>query len=378
MRRLSLLIGLVFVLNSSAVLGANSTKPGPAAGKTVKIGVIFDVTGSAGAYGTSQKQALELAAADLGAGLIDAGGAKLVFDIQDSASDPAQVVTLTQKFTSDGSALLIGPTLSSEAKKADPIAVKAGLTILATSNTAQGVTDMGPCVFRNSLAEEQVVPEAVSRIAKSWKSKTAAIIYGDDNQFTKTDYDIFKDALAKNKINVVDVETYHTNDVDFKAQVTKIIDKKPDVLVVGSLLAEAVKIIQQARQAGYKGHMIGGNGANSPKIMELAGKDAEGFVVGAAYYVGNNFSGNHAFVERYKKKFGAGPDQFAAQAYAAAQIAAIATKGGATTSEQFCSTFKKLPVVSTVLGPLAFEPSRDVRAASAIIQVDKGQFTYLK
>jgi len=69
---------------------------GPATGKTVKIGVIADITGGAGAYGTSQKNAYDLAAEDLAAGRIDAGGAKIIFDVEDSATDPAQVVNLTQ------------------------------------------------------------------------------------------------------------------------------------------------------------------------------------------------------------------------------------------------------------------------------------------
>ena len=44
-------------------------------------------------------------------------------------------------------------------------------------------------------------------------------------------------------MTIVDVETYHTGDVDFKAQLTNIAAKKPDLLVVGSLLEEAVKIV---------------------------------------------------------------------------------------------------------------------------------------
>jgi branched-chain amino acid transport system substrate-binding protein len=177
-------------------------------------------------------------------------------------------------------------------------------------------------------------------------------------------------------VEIVDVETYHTKDVDFKAQLTKIADKKPDLLVIGSLVEEAVKIAVQARAAGIGAHMIGGNGLNSPKFMELAGPAAEGVVVGAAYYLGNNYTGNRAFVARYKKKYGTGPDQFAAQAYAAAQIVAATVKAGAATSEQLCAGFKKLPVVQTVLGPVAFEPTRDVRAASAILQVKHGAFAY--
>src|ERR1700694_4503812 len=111
---------------------------GPAAGKSVKIGVIADVTGGAGVYGTPQKNAYELATDDLKAGLIDAGGASLMFDVQDAASDGNQVATLMQKFTTDGSAVVLGPTLSGEAKKADPIAVKANFPGLGTSATADG------------------------------------------------------------------------------------------------------------------------------------------------------------------------------------------------------------------------------------------------
>jgi branched-chain amino acid transport system substrate-binding protein len=372
--------GFIVAAASFSLLSASvaSAAGGPAAGKTVKVGVIADVTGAAGVYGTSQKNAYVLAADDLAAGRIDAGGAKIQFDVQDSASDPAQVVTLTQRFSGDGSALLIGPTLSSEAKKADPIAVRAGLTILATSNTAQGITTLGPCVFRNSLAEEQVVPEAVARAVARWKVKTAAVIYGDDDQFTKSDFDIFKAALDAHGVTIVDVETFRKKDVDFKSQLTKIASKKPDLLVVGAFQEEAVKIVVQAKQLGLNAHAIGGNGLNSPKFIELAGPAAEGVVVGAAYYPGNSYGGNREFVARYKQRFGSAPDQFAAQAYAAAQITARAVRDGATTSEQICTAFKRLPVVQTVLGPVAFEPSRDVRAASAVLQVKGGGFAYFK
>jgi branched-chain amino acid transport system substrate-binding protein len=360
------------------IASASEAAGGPAAGKTVTLGVIADVTGGAGAYGASQKKAYDLAAADLAARRIDAGRAKVEFDVEDSATDPAQVVNLTQRFANNGTALLLGPTLSSEAKKSDPIAVRAGLTILATSNTAQGITSLGPCVFRNSLAEEQVVPEAVAKAVARWKIKTAALIYGDDDQFTKSDFAIFKSALDARHVAIVDVETFHKKDVDFKSQLTNIAGKKPDLLVVGALQEEGVKIVTQAKQLGSSAHLIGGNGLNSPKFVELAGSAADGVVVGAAYYVGNDYAGNREFVARYKKMFGSPPDQFAAQAYAAAQIAARAIKDGATTSGQICSAFKRLPLVPTVLGPVAFDPSGDVRAAGAILQVKNGAFVFFK
>jgi branched-chain amino acid transport system substrate-binding protein len=369
--RMKRLGGLFLALSLS---GAFSWAPAGAAGKTLKAGVIADTTGSAGAYGTSQKNAYDLAADDIKAKRIDSGGNDITFDVQDSASDPAQVISLVQKFTTDGSALIIGPTLSSEAFKADPIAVKANVPVLATSNTANGIPGLGPCVFRDALSEEQVVPQTLARTTARWHPKTAAIIYGDDNQFTKTDYEIFKIGLARANITLVETQTYQQGDVDFKAQLTQIASKKPDLLVIGSLVEEAVKIVGQAKAAGITAHMIGGNGLNSPKLISLAGSAAEGVVVGAAYFSGNTYPGNREFVANYQKRFGTAPDQFAAQAYAAAQIVAAVAKSGKTSAAEICTGLSALPSVNTVLGPFAFEADRNAKAPSAILTVKDGKF----
>jgi branched-chain amino acid transport system substrate-binding protein len=351
---------------------------GPAAGQTLKAGVIADVTGAAGVYGSVQRNAYDLANDDVKSGLLDAGGVNLTFNIQDAASDTNQVANLMQRFTTDGSAIILGPTLSGEAFKADPIAVKANVPILATSNTADGIPQQGPCVFRNSLSEAQVVPATVAKTYALWKYKTAAIIYGDDNAFTKADYDIFKAALDKLGVKIVDVETFHTNDVDFQAQLTKLKTKNPDVIVNGALFPEATKIINQAGKLGIKAHMMGGNGLNSPKMYEVAGPAAQGVVVGSAWYIGGQAGGNGTFVARYQKRFGALPDQFAAQAYAAAQIIAALARQGDVTSAALCNGMKTMKVVQTVLGPYSFEPNRDAKGAPVVLQIVKDGFAPLK
>jgi branched-chain amino acid transport system substrate-binding protein len=357
---------------------ATAATRGPAAGQTLKAGVVADVTGPAGVYGSVQRNAYELANDDIKSGLLDAGGVNVTFNVQDAATDANQVANIMQRFTNDGSAIVLGPTLSAEAFKADPIAVKANVPVLATSNTADGITQQGPCVFRNSLSEAQVVPATVDKTAALWKYKTAAIIYGDDNAFTKADYDIFKAALEKRNVKIVDVETFHTNDVDFQAQLTKMKAKNPDVIVNGSLFPEATKIINQAGKLGLKAHMMGGNGLNSPKIYEVAGPNAQGVVVGSAWFIGSQSGGNGTFVARYQKRFGSLPDQFAAQAYAAAQIVAVLAKEGSVTPAALCNGMKKLKTVQTVLGPYSFEPSRDAKGAPVVLQIVKDGFAYLK
>lgn len=346
------------------------------AGKTIKAGVVADVTGGAAVYGTAQRNAYELANDDIKAGIINTGGNSLTFDVQDSATDPNQAVNLFQRFTTDGSAIVLGPTLSAEAFKAQPLAVRANIPVLATSNTASGITAQGPCVFRNSLSEAQVVPGTVDKTYKAWKYKTAAIIYGDDNAFTKADYDIFNGELKKHGVQVVDVETYHTKDVNFQAQLTKIKAANPDVLVLGALFDEATKIIAQANTLGVKVHMMGGNGLNSPKVVEAAGPSAVGTVVGAAWFIDSKEGGNKAFVERYKKKFNALPDQFAAQSYAAAQVIAQLARNGASTPGEMCEGLKNIKTVETVLGPIGFDSNRDVRSEPVILKVTPGGFAY--
>ncbi|HEV8021157.1 MAG TPA: ABC transporter substrate-binding protein, partial [Candidatus Lustribacter sp.] len=309
--------------------------------------------------------------------VIDAGGANLSFDVEDAASDGAQVVNLMQKFTTDGTTPLeLGPTLSGEAFRAFPIAKAANFPVMGTSTTAEGVTAIGPTVFRDSLAESQAIPPTVAKVQQVWHAKTVAIIYGDDNAFTNTDGDLFAREFQKSGATVVDTETFHIGDKDFGPALTKIASKKPDVIAIGGLFPEATQIIAQAGKLGIKAHMLGGNGLNSTQMYATAGPASAGVVVGAAWFIGGQYTGNLEFVRRFKKKFGNTPDQFAAQAYAAAQVVASLVKAGATTKDEMLAGLRNVRVVQTVLGPIAFDQNRDVRAAPVVLKIVKDGFAY--
>jgi branched-chain amino acid transport system substrate-binding protein len=372
----TLLCSLAMVLAVGAALpGAAALTKGPAAGKTVKVGVIADVTGSAAVYGTMQKNAYDLATEDVKSGIIDAGGANLSFDVQDAASDGAQVVNLMQKFTTDGATpLVMGPTLSGEAFKAFPLAKAANFPVMGTSTTAEGVTDIGTTVYRVSLAESQAIPPTVAKVQAKWHAKTLAIIYGDDNAFTKTDGDLFKREFEKSGATVVDTETFHIGDKDFGAALTKIASKKPDAIAIGGLFPEATQIIAQAGKLGIKAHMLGGNGLNSTQMYKVAGPASEGVVVGAAWFIGGKEPGNLEFVKRFKAKYGTDPDQFAAQAYAGAQVVASLVKAGAVTKDEILAGLKTFKTVPTVLGPVGFTDGRDVKATPVVLQIAKDGF----
>ena len=268
--------------------------PAPATGPIeARIGAAFSLTGAAAVYGASQQNGAKLAVDEVN----EAGAVKIDLKIEDDASDPNQGISVFQRFINqDNVAAIIGPTLSNTAFSADPEAVKAGVVVLGVSNTAAGITDMGEWVFRDSLTEGQVIPQTIAAAKTKFNLVKVAILYGQDDAFTKSGYDVFKQALADSGIEVTTTETFSKGDRDFNAQLTKILGTAPDAIVVSALAEEGAGIITQARGLGIDVPIIGGNGFNSPKLMTGAGKSSDGVIVGAAWNSASSGAENAEFL----------------------------------------------------------------------------------
>jgi len=96
--------------------------------------------------------------------------------------------------------MVFGPTLSNSAFAADPIANASKTVVFGTSNTADGITNLGPFTFRNSVMEADVLPVTTKAAIKQFNIKKVAVIYGNDDAFTKSGYDVFKTALSDQKL----------------------------------------------------------------------------------------------------------------------------------------------------------------------------------
>ncbi|HEX5465984.1 MAG TPA: ABC transporter substrate-binding protein [Candidatus Limnocylindrales bacterium] len=359
----------------SATASASSSSGGGAAVEA-KIGAVLSLTKAAAVYGKTQQNGLELAVKDVNA----KGAVKIDLQIEDDASDPATGITAFQKLINqDQVAAIIGPTLSNTATSTDPIAQKAGVPVLGISNTASGITDIGDFIFRDSLTEAQVIPQTISTAKAKYSLTKVAVLYGQDDAFTKSGYDVFSQALKDGGVTVTDTETFSKGDKNFNAQLTKAIGTAPDALVVSALADEGTLILQQARQAGFTGPIIGGNGFNSPAVITNGGQAAEGLVVGAAWNQASDIPANKTFISEYTAAYGSPPDQFAAQAYAGVEIlaAAIEAAGSAdrTAIRDALGTVKDL---DTPLGSFSFTSSRDAQAPAAVQVVQNGTFAVLK
>lgn len=297
--------------------------------ETVTMGAIFGLSDAVSVYGTVQQQAVQLAADQINASGYLGEGSTLEFIFEDSAGNRDQAIAaMTKLVEEDGVVAVIGPTLSSEAFAADPIAEENGTVVLGVSNTADGITDMGEYVFRNSLGEAAVIPGTISQAKEILGLERVGVFYGNDDDFTVSGYEVFVQALQDDGVEILGEETFAKGDVDFNAQLTNLINQEPDALVVSALAAEATQIIIQARALGYDGPIIGGNGFNSPAVLRDTGADSEGLIVGGAWNYGNPNPAESSvqFVEQYEAAFDASPDQFAAQAYTGAWLLATAVR----------------------------------------------------
>ncbi len=361
---------------SMAMTGTTSTGGGNMSG-TVMLGAALSQSKTAKVYGDSQSKAIQMAMAEINAaGGIN--GKQLTIDIQDDASDPKQAATVYQKFISDKVIAIIGPTLSNSAATADPLAQQAQIPVLAVSNTAGGIVDIGDYIFRDSLSEAQVIPNTI-KVAKAKLNLTkVALIYGNDDAFTKAGYTVFKQALADNGITITTEQTFQKGNTNFSAQITAIKGSNPDAIVASALLPEGEGIIKEARNQGMALPIIGGNGFNSAKLMSDLSQQAEGVYVGAAW---NSAGGNQMsqdFVKNFTAKYGNAPDQFAAQAYSGVYILADALKRAKSMSGADVRDALKTTHVTVPLGDFTFLPTRDANHVPVVQMVQGGKFVVVQ
>ena len=342
----------------------------------VKVGVVFSQTGPAAVYGESQLAGVELATEERNA----EGGVTYELVVEDDASDPAQGIPAFEKLINqDEVSVIIGPTLSNTAFSTDPVAQDAGVPVLGVSNTAEGITEIGDYIWRNSLTEQQVIPQTIEAAVGAFDLQNVAALYGDDDSFTVSGHETFVATLEEQGVDVAETQTFAKGNTDFAPQLTAARNAEPDALVVSALAEEAALIIQQAAELGIDVPIIGGNGFNSPAIIEQAGEAAEGVVVGAAWNSASDDPATADFIAAYQEAAGGAPDQFAAQAYAGMKLVAMAVESACGAEpDAIRDGFTTIDGVETVLGEFSFTDTRDADHPAVVQVVDDGEFAILE
>lgn len=379
MKRLgAAILGSALLLTAGTSCGSDAGTGAAGDSGPLHFGAIFALTGTGSIFGTQQKKGSELAVEEIN----KAGGInnrKIGLKVLDEASVKEQAINNMRKLVTDRKVLVVlGPTFSANGQAATPISNAAKVPNLGVSWAAPtGTTDVGPYIWRVNLTDGQNIPAAVKAAKASLGFKTAGLFFGSDDAFTKAGGETFKEAASVEGINLVGTETFAQTDQDFSSQLTKLKGKNPDVLFISATGAATATIISQARRLGLKMPVIGGNGFNSPTVPKNAGAAADGVIVAAAW---NQASGsenptNQKFIDAYNAKYGAPPDQFAAQAYTAIYVVKKAIEDGDASRQGIIAGFKKVKDLDTPLGKFSFTDNRDARQEPVILIIKGGKYT---
>ena len=349
----------------------------------VTIGAIEILTGPNNKYGIAIKNGFDLALDEVNKAGGVLGGRALAISYEDSAGDKDQAINAARQLIGAKKVpLILGPTLSNEMFAVGPIAVDRKIPIVGTATTANGITAIGPYVFRTSLPESDVVPVTLRTAQEKLGVKKVAVMYGNDDAFTKSAYDVMKDALQKLGIETLTTETFGGKDSDFSAQLTKIKSLNPDAIVVSALVEAGAGILLEKKALGFPAsvRVIGGNGLNSPQVPAVAGDAADGTLVGSPWFIDKPDDVNQKFVTAYRAKYNMDPDQFAAQAYDTLFVVARAiTAAGAAEPEKIREALQTTKY-SGVMGPFSFTANRDPADTSGVVVIEMkgGKFQIFK
>ena len=355
------------VSRALAALGVAAALPARADEAPVRVGLVAILSGPNAAYGTAIRAGVELALDQVNAKekrialtVADSGGTK------DGAINAARILIGRDKV-----AAIIGPTLSNEMFAMGPVTNGRGIPTIGTSTTANGITDIGPFIFRTALPEADVIPVTMQK-AVARGVKTIALMYANDDAFSKSGFDVMQSAASGAGLKILATESFGSKDTDFSAQLTKIKALKPDAVGISALVEPVSGVLLQARQLGFGTEtlFIGGNGSNSPKLGQIAGAAADGLIVGSPWFIGKADPANQAFVAAFRAKYNRDPDQFAAQAYDTLFIlaAAIAHAGNADPARIRNGLLRT--DYAGVMGPFRFDARRNPASAEGVVVLE--------
>lgn len=390
LRILGFLAILVFAVTIFAGCGskpATDSKPAdskPAESKEpIKVGANFELTGGIATFGNSAVNAIQLAFDEINA----AGGVngrQLELVKADNKSEAAESTnSITKLLTQDKVVAVLGPISSSNALAAAPVAQAKKIPMITPTATNPKVTveednKVKEFVFRTCFIDPFQGKVAAEFAAKSLKAKTAAIYIDSSSDYSKGLAEVFKKTFEAAGGKIVSEEAFLAKDTDFKATLTKIKNANPEVIYVPGYYEEVGKIIRQGRELGIKQAFLGGDGFDSPKLAEIAGKAN----------LNNAFFTNHYtpkdsapvvqnFVTQYKTKYGSEPDALAALGYDAAKMLVDGIKrAGSTDAAAITKALAETKNLELVTGNISLDAQHNPVKSAVIIELKDGEQTF--
>lgn len=371
--------------------GVNAVSGGAAAANAITIGEYGSLTGDKSTFGHSTDNGVELAVKGINAGG-GVSGHTLNVDVQDDAGTPDGASSVVKKIiTSDTPTAVIGEVASTLSIQAAPICNAAKVPMISPSSTNPKVTQLGPYVFRVCFIDPFQGTAAAKFALGTLHAKKAAILTDAGNDYSIGLTKFFTQSFTQGGGQITLAQNYGKDDVDFSSQLTQIKATNPDVLYVPGYYGQVGPIAKQARAIGLNVPLLGGDGWDSPKLVEGAG--GPGGALEGSYFTNHSSMSNpdpaiQKFVTAYKAAYGGQqPDSLAALGYDSVGVLADALKrAGAPADGNYASTDYRAKLRDAIAatkgykgitGTITIGPDRNAVKPAVVLQIHGADYKYV-
>lgn len=359
--------------------GAGRGDGAGAEGDTIKIGEYASLTGTEATFGESSHRGTELAIAEINA----AGGVlgkKLQLVYEDNQSKAGESATIVRKLISrDKVVAVLGEVASGRSLEAAPICQQNKIPMISPSSTNPKVTEVGDYIFRVCFIDP-FQGTVMAKFAKNTlKAQKVAILSDVKAPYSVGLAEFFKKQFLADGGTIVAEPKYNGGDRDFNAQLTAIKATNPDAIFVPGYYTEAGLIALQARRLGINVPLFGGDGWESPKLIEIGGTAVEGCYYSTHYSPEDTSPAIQEFVKKYQAKYNGVPDAMAALGYDSAKVLADAIKrAGTTEGSKLREALAATKEFQGVTGKTNIDDKRNANKPAVIVTIKNGQFKYVE
>ncbi|MFO7650359.1 MAG: ABC transporter substrate-binding protein [bacterium] len=344
-------------------------------GEGIRIGLMAPLTGNVKTFGESTRNGAMLAFDEVNA----AGGVngkKLVIIVTDDKNDPTEASNAGSKLIDmDRVVAILGSVTSKCSAPLSDKAQAASIPMITPTSTAPKITvgedgKRKDFVFRACFIDPFQGAVAARFARDSLKAATAAVLFDNGNDYSRGLAEFFRNEFVRLGGRVVGYEVYGELDQDYSPGLTKVKRGDPDVLFLPDYYNKVALIVKQARQLGLtRAALLGGDGWDSPKMLETAGPD----IVGG--YFTNHYSPDdprpevQEWVAKYEKKHGQRPDALATLGYDAALLLVEALKKASEpTPQAIRDALAQITDFPCVSGNITFDEWGNPIKTAAVLQ----------
>ena len=348
--------------------------PTAASAAPIPVGVYLALTGPTATFGIGTRDGAQLAADEINAG----GGVlgrPLRLIIEDDQGRPEEAAAVVSKLiTKDRVVAVIGENASSRSLAAAPICQANGVPMISPSSTNPEVTRKGDFIFRMCFIDSYQGDALAAFVRDNLKRSRVGILRDIKNDYSVGLAEFFSQSFRKRGGTVVADQSYSEGDNDFRAQLNSIKRRQLDAVFVPGYYTDAGQIAIQARDMGLTVPLVGGDGWDSPKLLEIGGKAMNGSYYASHYFIGEDRPAVRNFVSKFRERFQRDPDSLNAIGYDSVHLLADAIRR----AEKLDSTAIRDAIAATqnfeaVTGSITFGPDRNPIKAVALLSVSDGK-----